>query len=127
MRWLAFLLLALCCGPAWGQVGYGGYTAAPGSSGGLTIGATVGGSPVSGDVLCLSGSTLSQCSLGGGLSLTGSVLNTTFADTLHGSSATTSNIGSEDDYNGTGLTATLATLAAGQSLLVTAQNVARRA
>jgi len=43
-------------------------------------------------------------------------------DTLHPSSGATSNKGGQDDYNGSSITATLATLAAGQSLFVTDQH-----
>lgn len=63
---------------------------------------------------------------GAGLVVGGSTgsatLNTTVADTTHTVSATVANIGGQDDYNGSSLTATLATLAAGQTALVTDQN-----
>jgi hypothetical protein len=46
------------------------------------------------------------------------VCSTTATDTVHTSSATTANIAGEDDYNAASLTATLATLASGQTLQV---------
>jgi hypothetical protein len=46
----------------------------------------------------------------------------TVADTTHTVSAATANIGGQDDYNGSSITATLATLATGQTLLITDQN-----
>ena len=49
-------------------------------------------------------------------------ISTTFTATVHTSSASTVNIGGEDDYSGSSLTATLATLTSGQSLVVTDQN-----
>ena len=45
-------------------------------------------------------------------------VGTTAPDTVHTSSATTANPGGEDDYNAASLTATLATLASGQTLQV---------
>lgn len=49
-------------------------------------------------------------------------LSTAITDTVHAASATTANLGGEDDYNGSSITATLATLAAGQTLVITDQN-----
>ena len=43
-------------------------------------------------------------------------------DTLHATSATVANIGGQDDYNGSSITATLAVLASGQTQLVTDQH-----
>jgi hypothetical protein len=46
----------------------------------------------------------------------------TSAATTHTTSATTANLGGEDDYNGSSITATLATLASGQTAFITDQN-----
>ena len=43
-------------------------------------------------------------------------------DTTHTTSATTANLGGQDDYNGSSITATLATMATGQTALITDQN-----
>lgn len=98
---------------------------------GLTINSTAITSSTAGYLLYSDGTKLQQETIasiltaGNGISITGTTnatISATVTDTLHAASATTANIGGQDDYNGSSITATLATLAAGQTLLITDQN-----
>lgn len=66
--------------------------------------------------------TLACDALGPTLAINSNIINTAITDTVHTTSATTANIGGQDDYNGSSITATLATLAAGQTVVITDQN-----
>lgn len=88
----------------------------------ITVGTTT---IISGTAPCAitnsTSTTMACATAGAGIVIGTSTISTTLADTTHTTSATTSNIGGQDDYNGSSLTATLATLASGQSLFVTNQ------
>lgn len=74
-------------------------------------------------LLVNSASTTLACdALGPTLAINSNIINTAITDTVHTTSATTANIGGQDDYNGSSITATLATLAAGQTVVITDQN-----